>query len=479
MNKIIPILIAISVCVHMIYSQKITFNKNNNIIVTFSNNGARDTYALEALNNGANVTKIDSVFIGCICEYNNKSSKVIELQQLVSKIQIAGNSITNFEEDQEVKLVKTQLLPDWHLDRIDQRTLPFDEKYNYDDSSEFPVHVYIVDTGIRISHTEFEGRAEAAYSTFGSLPPGQDCHGHGTHVAGLVASKTYGVNKNAKVYDVRSLDCVGSGTISGVINSLNWVKVNHQKPAIVNLSLGSGRSTALNEAIKSLTDAGVLVVAAAGNYGDDACLYSPSSAPEALTVGSTSNTDARSYFSNTGSCVDVYAPGENIKSLGIASDTDTDVLSGTSMATPITVGVASLFVETPTMSPYSLKGKLIYRATTEDVNPQIAPFLYSRDEQVNCTIGGGEDKCCEQIREDLDTIKINLQRIGPQDISTPKEVDITPLENKIEILTVSNRAFHIVLTSLSGVTLLATSITIIIASTALILCIKWETGFHN
>jgi subtilisin family serine protease len=252
----------------------------------------------------------------------------------------ADPDVAYVEQDQEVTISTTQSGATWGIDRIDQRNRPLNGTYTYT-STGTGVRAYIIDTGIQTSHPQFGGRASAVYDAIGDGRNGQDCNGHGTHVAGTVGSATYGVAKNAMLRAVRVLNCSGSGTSSQVLAGINWVASNHIKPAVANMSLGGGFSSAENTAVNNLANAGVFIAVAAGNSSADACNYSPSSAANATTVAASTSTDARASYSNYGACVDLYAPGSSITSLWLNSGTNT--ISGTSMATPHVVGVAALY----------------------------------------------------------------------------------------------------------------------------------------
>ncbi len=265
------------------------------------------------------------------------------------------------EEDGVVKLDATQTGATWGLDRIDQRNRPLSGTYTYNWTGS-GVRAYIIDTGIRSTHTQFGGRASNVYDAFGGS--GADCNGHGTHVAGTVGASTYGVAKSAMLRGVRVLDCNGSGSNSGVIAGIDWVRANHIAPAVANMSLGGGASSATDTAVNNLHNAGVTVVVAAGNSNVDACGSSPARAANAITVGSTTSTDARSSFSNYGTCVDIFAPGSSITSAWSTSDTATNTISGTSMASPHVCGAAALYKQAnPSASPATIRNALVNNST--------------------------------------------------------------------------------------------------------------------
>ncbi len=287
------------------------------------------------------------------------------------------------EPDKVVVANAVQANATWGLDRVDQPFLPLDETYQYPDQAGQGVNVYVIDTGIRDTHEEFTGRVitgrNFAVNDTGLLGLGgtplvgpflniggetdpadtTDCHGHGTHVSSTSVGTTYGVAKEASVAAVRVLDCSGAGSTADVIAGVDWVAENHQAPAVANMSLGGGNSEALDNAVRGAIERGVTFAVAAGNSDADACSGSPNRVPEAITVGSTNQEDQRSSFSNFGECVDLFAPGSDITAAWFESDTDTNTISGTSMASPHVAGTAALLLgANPALTPSQVDARL-------------------------------------------------------------------------------------------------------------------------
>jgi subtilisin family serine protease len=281
----------------------------------------------------------------------------------------ANPAVARVEQDSVVRLAATQNNPTWGLDRVDERTLPLDGRYLYNRTGA-GVSVYMIDTGLRPTHTQFGNRARVGTDTTGGLlraGDGQDCNGHGTHVAGTIGGSTYGIAKAVKLIGVRVLDCSGSGTTSGVIAGVDWVKAHAVKPAVANMSLGGPASSTLDNAVISAIRSGITFVLAAGNESQAACNVSPARVTSAITVGATTSADGRASYSNYGSCLDLFAPGSDITSAWYSSNTATNTISGTSMAAPHVAGAAALYLSArPSVGPASVRDAIV-NATTKDV----------------------------------------------------------------------------------------------------------------
>jgi subtilisin family serine protease len=288
-------------------------------------------------------------------------------------------SVAYVEPDAPARLFDTQTGATWGIDRIDQRDLPLSTTYVFG-ATGAGVNAYVLDTGVRLSHTQFAGRASYVPNGAGGdfVGDGQgsaaDCHGHGTHVAGTIGGATYGVAKGVKIWAARVVNCSGSGDVSMAIAAVDWVTANALRPAVVNMSLGYGDVQALRTAVENSIAAGVNYAVAAGNghwlfgYPLDACAESPAGAPNAVTVGATDQSDREASFSNYGTCVDILAPGVNVTSSWYSGDAATNTISGTSMATPHVAGAIALFLQgSPTATPAQVTAALKTNGTPNTI----------------------------------------------------------------------------------------------------------------
>ncbi|MGP4011527.1 S8 family peptidase [Streptomyces sp. 4N124] len=278
----------------------------------------------------------------------------------------ADPAVASVEQNQRVQLTDTtQSNAPWGLDRSDQTSLPLSGTYTYPDSAGSGVTVYVIDTGVRITHSEISGHATYGYDAVDGDTTASDGNGHGTHVATTIAGSTYGIAKKANIVAVRVLNNSGSGTTAGVIAGIDWVTQNHSGPSVANMSLGGGASTTLDTAVANSIASGVTYAVAAGNSSANASSYSPARVASAITVGATTNTDAKASYSNYGSILDIFAPGSSITAGWYTSDTATNTISGTSMATPHVAGAAAVYLANHTSStPAQVASALTSGATT-------------------------------------------------------------------------------------------------------------------
>jgi subtilisin family serine protease len=288
--------------------------------------------------------------------------------------------VAYIEPDAEVQLFDTQTSPPaWGIDRIDQRDLPLSASYTYANNGA-GVNAYVLDTGVRLTHSDFGGRASyVPNGVNGNFVPdtrgsAADCHGHGTHVAGTVGGALHGVAKGVRIWAARVVNCQGSGNVSYAIAAVDWVTANGERPAVVNMSLGYGDVQSLRTAVENSIAAGVNYAVAAGNGNflgipQNACLQSPAGAPNALTVGATSSTDGEASFSNYGTCVDILAPGVSLRSAWYTGDNATNSISGTSMATPHVAGAVALYLAAnPGATPTQVSSALKSNASTNKIS---------------------------------------------------------------------------------------------------------------
>jgi subtilisin family serine protease len=331
-------------------------------------NVVKDSYLVVLKNTAENAASLTKQYGGNV-QFTYKSALngfAATMSEAQARKLAADTDVAYVQADRMLHISGTQPNPpSWGLDRIDQRALPLDSSYTYPTEAS-NVNAYIIDTGIRVTHQDFGGRAKPGFDAITSGGNANDCHGHGTHVAGTVGGTAHGVAKGVTLHAVRVLNCSGSGTTAQVVAGIDWVTANAVKPAVANMSLGGGADSTLDAAVKRSIDAGITYAIASGNSsGANACTFSPARVPEALTVNATQNNDARASFSNIGTCTDIFAPGVGITSAWATSDTATNSISGTSMATPHVAGGAALYLSTHTAATPKEVGDAIIAAATD------------------------------------------------------------------------------------------------------------------
>lgn len=294
----------------------------------------------------------------------------IKANERQARLLAADSRVASVVQDTRVTLDHTQRNPpSWGIDRVDQPDLPLDKNYTWPDSAGAGVTVYVIDTGMRISHKDFGGRAGYGWDFVGNDKYAGDGNGHGTHVAGTVAGTRYGIAKQARVVAVRVLDNAGSGTTAQVIAGIDWVTRHARKPAVANLSLGGYHNAQLDAAVQNSIKSGVTYTVAAGNDGLPAGLYSPADVKQAITVGATDPTDTRASFSNYGSALDLFAPGVSITSTSNKGDSAKATYSGTSMASPHAAGTAALYLaDHPRATPAQVAKALVTLAASGKIS---------------------------------------------------------------------------------------------------------------
>ncbi|MGW0435500.1 S8 family peptidase [Micromonospora sp. NPDC003197] len=338
-----------------------------------------DSYIVVLKDGGLTADKVDSAAQTLAGRHGGRVARTYQhalrgfeahLTESAARRLAADPSVQYVQQNHTVSIDGTQTpTPSWGLDRIDQRPLPLNNSFAYPNQG-WDVRAYIIDTGIRFSHSDFGGRASSGFDAIdgGSADDGQ---GHGTHVAATVGGSTYGVAKSVKLIGVRVLDNTGNGTYAQVIAGIDWVTGDHDpgEPAVANMSLGGDFFQSLNDAVSASIADGVTFVVSAGNeYGSNACAKSPASTPDAITVGATTSNDSRANYSNVGSCLDIFAPGSLITSAWNSSDSATATISGTSMASPHVTGTAALILsKNPTYTPAQVRNKLVNDATSNAV----------------------------------------------------------------------------------------------------------------
>ncbi|MFD7134464.1 S8 family peptidase [Streptomyces sp. NPDC059894] len=344
------------------------------VLAAGSPTAVKDSYIV-TLKKGAGFKASSATGKGLVKEYGGTVKKTFgaalngytaTLSATEARRLAADPAVATVEQNQTVQLADTtQSSAPWGLDRIDQAALPLSGTYTYPDTAGGGVTAYVIDTGVRITHSQISGRASYGYDAVDGDTTASDGNGHGTHVATTIAGSTYGVAKKANIVAVRVLNNSGSGTTAGVIAGIDWVTANHSGPSVANLSLGGSASTSLDTAVANSIASGVTYAVAAGNSSANASSYSPARVAAAITVGATTSTDAKASYSNYGSVLDIFAPGSSITAGWYTSDTATNTISGTSMATPHVAGAAAVYLAGHTSAtPAQVASALTSGATT-------------------------------------------------------------------------------------------------------------------
>ncbi|GAA3816684.1 S8 family peptidase [Streptomyces phyllanthi] len=290
----------------------------------------------------------------------------VQVNERQAKALAADSRVASVVQDTRVTYDHTQKNPpSWGLDRVDQPDLPLDRRYTGPESAGRGVTVYVIDTGIRITHQDFGGRASYGWDFVDDDRTAKDGNGHGTHVAGTAVGTRYGVAKKARVVAVRVLDDAGAGTTAQVIAGIDWVTKHARKPAVANMSLGGFGNGQLDAAVRNSIASGVTYAVAAGNDGLSARSYSPARVKQAITVGATDTKDRRAVFSNWGPSLDLFAPGAAITSASHRDDTGRVTFDGTSMAAPHVAGAAALHLaDHRGATPAQVSTALVHRAVS-------------------------------------------------------------------------------------------------------------------
>ncbi|HEY0637900.1 MAG TPA: S8 family serine peptidase [Pseudonocardiaceae bacterium] len=378
----------------------------------------KDSYIVVFKDNGLSAQGVDSLVDSLAAEHNatvqHQYTAALRgfagtMSEAAAKKLAADPAVEYVSANRTVTLAATQSpTPSWGLDRIDQTDLPLNNSYTYPDQAGTGVTAYIIDTGIRTSHSDFGGQASWGTNTTGD-GNNTDCNGHGTHVASTTGGNTYGVAKNVNLIAVKVLNCAGSGSFAGVAAGIDWVTGHHTSgPAVANMSLGAtGSDAATENAVRNSITDGVTYTLASGNSNSDACNFTPARVAEAITVNASTNTDARASFSNWGTCTDVFAPGQNITAAWITSDTATNTISGTSMAAPHAAGVAALILgANPSASPATVWSTMSANAS---LNKITNPGTGSPNRLVRVGAGGPPPPGCNPVTNGTD---VNVPDLG-------------------------------------------------------------------